>query len=317
MPAPVNSNLEFSPTLNFEGPAKCNRVRPPAETEGRTRVERTRRFRVGENSRFELTDTVWSYYHAHKRAMPWRNTPTPYNVLVSEVMLQQTQVPRVLPKFADFTTRFPNFASLAAVPLADVLAAWSGLGYNRRAKFLWETAKIVGQNHGGKLPANIEALVALPGIGPNTAGAILAYAFNQPAIFIETNIRTVIIHHFFASREGTVKDAQIKQILQQALPAQNPREWYWALMDYGTHLKATAGTHLHRVHGYRKQSTFKGSRRQIRGHVLRLLLEGGHTATQLGRLIPDERLSEVLAALHQEGLLSQTGATWHLTGQGT
>jgi A/G-specific adenine glycosylase len=255
--------------------------------------------------------TVWDYYRAHARPMPWRDNPTPYFVLVSEVMLQQTQVPRVLIKFAEFTNRFPDFASLAAASFADVLSVWSGLGYNRRAKFLWEAAKAVSAR--GSLPQTREELVLLPGIGPNTAGAILAYAYNQPVLFIETNIRTVIIHHFFADHDNKVKDTDILAVLDQVTPDDNHREWYWALMDYGTHLKSVKSSHLHRAQSYKKQSKFEGSRRQIRGKVLRLLLEGGHTTNELAQIVTDDRLPDVLEALRQEGMIGLRAKHWHLT----
>ncbi|HSE60959.1 MAG TPA: hypothetical protein VLA88_01535, partial [Candidatus Saccharimonadales bacterium] len=156
-------------------------------------------------------------------------------------------------------------------------------------------------------------LIALPGIGPNTAGAILAYAYNQPVLFIETNIRTVIIQHFFAAQTDKVKDTQILEILEQVIARDTPREWYWALMDYGTHLKATKGGQLDKVHGYKKQSKFEGSRRQLRGKVLRLLIEGGHTTDELAAVVADDRLPTVLSMLEQEGMIAQTGHTWHLT----
>jgi A/G-specific adenine glycosylase len=266
----------------------------------------------------EFQTEVWEYYRTQARPMPWRATPTPYFVLVSEIMLQQTQVPRVLGKFAEFTRRFPDIKALADAPLRDVLAVWSGLGYNRRAKFLWQAAKAIAAR--GAFPQTREELMALPGIGPNTAGAILAYAYNQPVLFIETNIRTVIIHHFFAEREDKIKDSEILAVLGQVLPnarrttLDSPRHWYWALMDYGTHVKATRGGQLHKVHIYKKQTKFEGSRRQMRGKVLRLLLEGAHTTSELATLIPDARLAEVLSALHAEGLITKANSgVWHLT----
>lgn len=246
--------------------------------------------------------------------MPWRDNPAPYNVVVSEIMLQQTQVPRVLPKFVTFVSRFPGFASLAHAPLHDVLAEWSGLGYNRRAKFLWEAAKAVERDYNGSLPSTVEELVTLPGIGPNTAGAIITYVYDQPVVFVETNIRTCIIHHFFADYDQKVTDNQIKSIVENTLPSENFRQWYWALMDYGAYLKSTSGAQLQRVHNYRKQSKFKGSRRQVRGEVLRILLKGDSTFNELDRMTRDERLAEVLHALQQEGLIIETKGQWHLTG---
>src|SRR6266550_351214 len=146
----------------------------------------------------QFHEAVWDYYREHKRIMAWRVHPTPYSVLVSELMLQQTQVNRVLPKFQEFMLRFPTVISLADAPLAEVLRVWSGLGYNRRAKFLHAAAQVVVEKYGGVIPATFTELVTLPGVGKNTAGAVLAYAYNQPVVFIETNIRSVFFHHFFA-----------------------------------------------------------------------------------------------------------------------
>lgn len=259
-----------------------------------------------------FTQKVWDYYAAHPRSMPWRAEPTAYFVLVSELMLQQTQVMRVVPRFKAFVARFPDVATLAAASLGTVLSAWNGLGYNRRAKFLWQAARQIADHHEGEVPDSAEALMALPGVGPNTAGAVLAYAFNKPTVFIETNIRTAFITHFFADSGSTVTDAQLRPFVAATLPPANIREWYWALMDYGAHIKATEGAHLHRVHHYRKQSTFEGSRRQVRGRVLTLLSEGRHTGLELAVLIPDDRLEGVLDDLQQEGLIHNAAAGWQL-----
>lgn len=259
--------------------------------------------------------TVWDYYRAHKRTMPWRKEPTPYAVLVSEMMLQQTQVARVQQKFTTFIRTFPNIKDLARVPLAEVLAAWSGLGYNRRAKFLWQAAGIIMDDFGGEIPRTQADLSRLPGVGANTAGAILAYAYNEPAVFVETNIRTAFIHHFFNGHPGAVDDESLRQLVAEALPVENPREWYWALMDYGTHLKATVGGQLHRVKGYKIQSRFEGSQRQIRGQVLKELLQHrGLTIEELAAFIPDNRVNEVCQSLSKEGLITCRGGIWHLTG---
>lgn len=249
---------------------------------------------------------VWQYYAQHKRAMPWRSDPSPYHVWVSELMLQQTQVARVIPKFQSFVQRFPNVQALAAAPLSQVLSAWSGLGYNRRAKYLWQAARQVQS-----VPASYDALLALPGIGPNTAGAILAYAYNQPAVFVETNIRTVFIHHFYPT-QAKVSDALIRQKVADTLPKHQVREWYWALMDYGTHLKATAGTKLDQVQGYKKQSRFEGSMRQVRGQVLKVLVSGEHSLAKLRTQVADDRLPLVLTALVKEELIQQHGPNFRL-----
>jgi A/G-specific adenine glycosylase len=279
---------------------------------------------MSEAEKSAFQQVVWEYYGAHGRHdLPWRQAAVsqvldPYKIVVSELMLQQTQVQRVLPKFTAFMATFPDFTALAAASLAAVLQAWSGLGYNRRAKFLWQTAQQVVHEHHGHLPHTREELVRLPGIGPNTAGAILAYAYDQPVVFIETNIRTVFIHHFFANHPEKVSDKMVEALVRDTLPdarsEMSPREWYWALMDYGTWLKQTVGNLSRASTVYAKQSKFQGSRRQIRGHVLRLLGQAPHTLEALKREIPDERLSDVLASLRAEGFIQQHGSRFCLAG---
>lgn len=262
--------------------------------------------------------TVLEYYKAHGRHdLPWRrieadSSVDPYKVLVSELMLQQTQVPRVIPKFDSFMAQFPTFESLASASLSDVLTAWNGLGYNRRAKFLWQAAGSVVRDYGGVLPDNLKDLVTLPGVGPNTAGALLAYAYDKPVVFVETNIRTVFIYHFFADQEQ-VSDADIADQAARTLP-DGSRVWYWALMDYGTFLKKTVGNPNKQSKHYAKQSAFHGSRRQIRGQVLRLLAKKAYTLAGLEKLIIDERLASVLDDLMREGLIQQVAASYKLAG---
>lgn len=255
-------------------------------------------------------DTILEYYRHHGRHdLPWRQPEPsgafdPYKILVSEIMLQQTQVPRVLPKFKEFTQLFPTFQTLAAAPLADVLKAWSGLGYNRRAKFLWQAAQAVTDDYKGELPRTSAELVKLPGIGPNTAGALLAYAFTIPAVYIETNVRTVFIHHFFADREE-VHDRDILELVARTLP-DDARTWYWALMDYGTHLKQTVGNLNKLSKHYTVQSRFAGSKRQLRGEVLRQLAAGPKTTNQLVQVLADSRAQLVLDDLTSEGMVVRT-----------
>ena len=251
-------------------------------------------------------EMLWDYYHDHARHdLPWRLPEPgggfdPYKIMVSELMLQQTQVPRVMPKYAAFLQRFPTVQTLAGAELGDVLREWQGLGYNRRAKFLWQAAqKVRGL---GAFPTTQDELVKLPGIGPNTAGAILAYAYNQPVVFIETNVRTVYIHHFFHDQVG-VADKEILSLVEQTLDRENPREFYWALMDYGSHIKATIGNANKASRHYTKQSVFSGSRRQVRGAVLRALGDGMKSLEALQSAIPDERLVSVLGDLVSEGMI--------------
>jgi A/G-specific adenine glycosylase len=255
-------------------------------------------------------EIIWDNYAKHGRHdLPWRQMDKDgsldaYHILVSEMMLQQTQVARVIEKYQAFLRSFPDVASLAAAPLSEVLALWSGLGYNRRAKFLHAAAKQIQDEYNGHVPQTIEALVALPGIGPNTAAAIVAYAFNQPVTFIETNIRTVYIHHFFADSEE-VTDKQIMARLEETVDREQPREFYWALMDYGTYVKATVGNTNRRSRHYTKQSAFAGSRRQVRGWIIAELLKGPQTLRDLALLNPDTRLESVLQSLASEGFIEQ------------
>jgi len=237
--------------------------------------------------------------------------------MVSEIMLQQTGVTRVTSKYQEFLEVFPAIQTLATAKLSEVLIVWSGLGYNRRAKFLHQAAQTVVNQYHGKLPHTLKELVSLPGIGPNTAGAILTYAFNEPCIFIETNIRTAYIHHFFAEHPE-VTDAQIAELLKQTLaietqqPEPNYREFYWALMDYGSYLKKEVGGLLHQSKAYSKQSVFEGSRRQIRGKILKLLALQPLTAAQLADSIIDDRLEAVLVDLLQENLIEKAKGYYSL-----
>jgi A/G-specific adenine glycosylase len=265
----------------------------------------------------EFRLAVWTYYHEHGRQMPWRVDPSPYKVLVSELMLQQTQVARVIPKFDAFIYTCSNFALLAQRPLSDVLTLWSGLGYNRRAKFLHQAARIVVQDFGGQLPSTRAELESLPGIGKNTAGAILAYAFNLPVTFVETNIRTVLFHHFYPDTHEQVSDKELESLVELTLDKEHPREWYWALMDYGSYLKKSAGGRLSTSRHYVKQSPLKGSLREMRGRILRVLVNGAQEKQQLYKdVFGDERFEPALSALIGEGLVERRDDDIRLTGAG-
>lgn len=252
--------------------------------------------------------TIRDYYIRHGRDLPWRRTRSPYRILVSEVMLQQTQVERVLQYYPRFLARFPDFEALARTPLVKILKAWQGLGYNRRALALKKIAAAVHEKYGGRLPRQPHLLTELPGIGNATAGAIAAFAFNNPSPFLETNIRRVFLHFFFARRRK-VRDEEVMPFVGKTLDKKNPREWYYALMDYGAML-ATQGVNPNRKSaGYRRQPLFKGSRRELRGKILTLFLREG--ALKVGdaveRLaVPPERIREVMSSLRREGFL--TGA---------
>lgn len=267
-----------------------------------------------EREKREFQETIWCYYAKNKRDLPWRKPEPdgsfdPYKILVSEIMLQQTQVSRVVPKYEEFIQKFADFKTLAAAQLAEVLKLWSGLGYNRRAKFLHNAASQVVQL--GALPKEQSELMKLSGIGTHTAGAIAAYAFNLPAIYIETNIRAVYLHHFFKDNFN-VPDSQIMPLIVQTLDQKDARQWYWALMDYGTYVKATFENPSRRSKSHFRQSIFEGSKRQVRGNVLKQLTQKPQSLSQLNKVIPDERLEDVLHELILEQLISLNNKAYSL-----
>ena len=250
---------------------------------------------------------VLSHYEQYGRDMAWRNTTDPYQILVSEIMLQQTQVERVTIKFPEFIRAFPDFAALAAAPFANVLTVWQGLGYNRRAIALQKCAIRVMNEYEGILPADVDILATFPGIGRATASSIAAFAFNVPVVFIETNIRRVFIHFFFTDTD-TVSDAEILPLVEQALYRNNPRVWYWALMDLGTALKKTVPNPNRRSVHYTQQSPFEGSDRKIRGTLLKLLLKYQFLEEEeiIGCVAEDpHRVQRMLGALEEEGFIKR------------
>jgi len=257
----------------------------------------------------QFQQLVYDHFQRHGRELPWRTASSPYQVLVSEVMLQQTQVDRVVPKFSVFLARFPDIASLAAAPLLDLLAAWQGLGYNRRALALQRAAQAIMEQHGGSVPAEPLVLTTLPGIGPYTAGAIAAFAYNQPAVFIETNIRAVFLHYFFTGQQQ-VADRELLPLVTATLDQQRPRDWYNALMDLGVALKKAHPNPSRRSVHHSRQSAFQGSDRQLRGQILKLLVaEGKISPAALSKRYPNEqkRLPRIVKQLITEGFITQKG----------
>lgn len=247
------------------------------------------------------------------RSMPWRDDTRPYYVLVSELMLQQTQVDRVIPKFQAFIAAFPDETALASASLGEVLVLWSGLGYNRRAKYLHDAAQMIVRAFNSVFPENYEDIRKLPGVGPGTAGAILVYAFNKPIVFIETNVRTVYFHHFFDDGDK-VSDKELVPLIEATIDAEHPREFYWALMDYGSWLKRRgAGRNAQSVH-YKKQAPLKGSIREVRGQIIKSLSEGDSSEANLrSRLNADGRFTPALEGLIRDGLVMQNEKNLYLT----
>jgi A/G-specific adenine glycosylase len=227
-------------------------------------------------------------------------------------MLQQTQVERVTVKYPAFLSVFPDFPALARAPLADVLAVWQGMGYNRRAISLQKSARRVIEEFDGALPQDPDILATFPGIGRATAASICAFAFNMPVVFIETNIRRVFIRFFFGDREK-VDDSEILPVAREAILMQDPRTWYNALMDLGTALKKTGENPNRRSRHYSKQSAFEGSDRKIRGTILRLLLADKKLTrkTLTGKFSEDpDRIVRILGDLETEGFITRTGSSF-------
>jgi A/G-specific adenine glycosylase len=259
---------------------------------------------------------IRAHYRRHGRCMPWRETRDPYRILVSEIMLQQTQVDRVRGKYVEFLAAFPDIATLAAAPFERVIAAWQGLGYNRRAVALHRCARILELEHRGRVPDDTAALVALPGIGVATAASIRAFAFDAPVVFIETNIRRVFIHEFFPGREA-VADAELLPLVATALAKRSPREWYYALMDYGAALARQVPNPNRRSKAYTRQSRFEGSDRQIRGAILRALVGAAPlTGSVIARAVVGDcaRVLRLLGDLEREGFVQRVGARFKIAG---
>ncbi len=250
---------------------------------------------------------IYRFYNAQGRSLPWRETGDPYHVLVSEFMLQQTRVDRVIEKYPRFIAAFPDLPFLARAPFREVLHGWEGLGYNRRALFLKKSAETVVARYGGRIPSDPADLIALPGIGPATAASIAVFAFNAPLIFIETNVRTVFLHTFFPEGRG-IMDSALLPLIGRALDRQNPARWYNALMDYGSMLKKKFGNPGRRSAHYSRQAPFPGSNRQIRGLILKLLNNAGGLSEailidRVGQC--PEKVRRMIASLQREGFLRE------------
>ncbi|MFZ5954223.1 MAG: A/G-specific adenine glycosylase [Candidatus Dependentiae bacterium] len=250
---------------------------------------------------------IWAFYQKNGRLFDWRHTEDPYKVVVSEIMLQQTQTHRVAQKFPAFINAFPSFESLANASLHEVLFYWQGLGYNRRGMYLHQIAKKVLYEFNGILPNDPDILVTFPGLGKATAASICAFAFNTPTVFIETNIRAVFIYFFFADTKDKVHDKDIEPLVSQTVDKDHARDWYYALMDYGVHLKKTTINPSRKSKHHYTQSKFEGSNRQIRGLILKKLLESPSPIKQqiLIKALDkeEERVQKILEELCLEKLI--------------
>ena len=253
----------------------------------------------------DVRKKIYSYYKGHGSTLPWRHTTNPYHILVSEIMLQQTQVDRVIDKYNQFIRVFPTIRKLAKAPVDKVLRTWQGLGYNRRALMIHRYAQVIIKDYKGVLPDTPEELQKLPGIGKATAASICVFAFHKPLIFVETNIRTVFIHEFFRDRKD-ITDDELIPLIQQTLDKKNPCKWYSALMDYGSYLKKNNPNPSRKSAHHTKQSRFEGSDRQIRGKILRLLLsQKSLTFKKINAELQadPQRLKRILQGLSREGFI--------------
>lgn len=224
-----------------------------------------------ELSKDDFIEKVYNEGRRCFRELPWRYLDDPYAVLVSEVMLQQTQVTRVLKYWDRWMAIFPCVDALACADNAEVLEQWQGLGYNRRALALKRTAEICSTEWSGHMPDTVEQLQKLPGIGAASAAGIVAFAYNKPAVYLETNVRTVFLHELFSGRDQ-VHDRELVPLLALTCPQNDARTWYYALLDYGAHLKTLMANPSRRSAHYTRQTSFEGSRRQKRAELVRLVL---------------------------------------------
>ena len=256
-----------------------------------------------------LRQRLLAWYEDNRRDLPWRRTTDPYAILVSEIMLQQTQVPRVTPRYGEWLEAWPTLESLAAAPLADVLRRWQGLGYNNRARRLHEcaAAAVAAATDGrpAELPRSLDGLRALPGIGPYTARAVLIFAHNEDVAAVDANVRRVLTHEL--GLPGDLTGTGLQAVADAVLPRGRSRDWHNALMDYGS-LVLTA-----RVTGIAprtRQSTFEGSRRQNRARLLRCLLDGGpQSLSQLSEALgrPLDETADLVDRLRRDGLVAESG----------
>lgn len=259
---------------------------------------------VAEQERFK--QHIWEYYQVHGRHnLAWRLNTDSYSVVVSEIMLQQTQVARVIDKYDEWMMAFPTWKDAAEASLQDILTVWKGLGYNRRGKYLHDICRTVAHEFDSELPNDSAILSSWKGIGINTAGSIRAFAFNEPVVFIETNIRRVFIHYFCTQIDKDITDSELLSLIKATLDENNPREWYWALMDYGSHLPKLIPNPNRKSAHYTKQSKFEGSSRQLRSQILQAVVESDCTYQELQLLFPDARFIQCIESLMKEGLLSE------------
>lgn len=255
---------------------------------------------------------ILNWYRKNNRDyLPWRVTKTrkvsPYEIFVSEIMLQQTQVARVLEKYSQFLKVFPTAHHLSRAPLEKILRVWQGMGYNRRAKYLKEAAEEIVRWHGGAIPFGLDVLRTLSGVGPYTAGAIACFAYNKPAVFLDTNIRKVFINHFFTVNKrddiDKINDEDLLNIAKKTLYTKNPRRWHYALMDYGAAMLVKEKGLLEHAKSYHKQSRFEGSSRYWRSQIVKYLLQYNQASGKELQALVSGEIQPLLSSLAKDGLI--------------
>lgn len=278
-----------------------------------------------------------AWYRAHGRDLPWRHTEDPWAVLISETMLQQTQAERVAARYPAFVARFPTPSAMAAAAPADVLAEWAGLGYNRRAVALHATATALVQRHGGEVPRDVAALEALPGVGPYTARAVRAFAFDAPAAPVDTNVARVLARLVAGA---PCSRSQAQRLADDLAPRYAPREWASALMELGSQVCTARRPRCEvcpvagdcawgaaggpdddpaaaSAHRSRPQAAFAGSDRQARGRLVEALRHGPVSDACLGEVsgVGDPaRLERLVAGLIGDGLAQRARDGLRLPG---
>lgn len=249
--------------------------------------------------------TILSFYEENGRDLPWRQTQDPYKIWVSEVMLQQTQVSRVIPKYTSWVDDYPTIPSLANATFKDVLQHWNGLGYNNRARWLHNAAQRLADENTG-LPRDEDALQDLPGIGPYTARAIKIFAYNDDVVTVDTNIRRVLLSELGLDED--LKEQDLYDVARQALPRGKSRKWHNALMDYGA---MVATSHETGISPTTSQSAFDGSVRQVRGEILRRLQEQAVERHRVEDVYP-ERAEQAIQGLIDDEMIEIDGSKLRL-----
>jgi len=252
---------------------------------------------------------IFQFYKQNKRDLPWRNTTDPYKILVSEFMLQQTQVNRVITYYKKWMKQWPTVYKLADEEYKNVLQAWMGLGYNRRAMYLHQSAKVIAHEFKGDVLQAVHHFDKLPGIGLYTCKAIQIFAANENIATVDTNIRRILINEF--NLKKLIPDKDLFQLAERCLPKKRSRDWHNALMDYGAIYLTSKKTG---IKPKTIQSKFDGSDRQIRGKILRMLLNDQQSEYQLEQKlqIDSKRLSKILVKMKKEGTVSKTDSFYHV-----